>query len=145
MTETEAKQLTEIVEQLKAINNKLDALIGKEKTDSQELKDRSIVNGLLHICTHKEYTDEQYCNALKQLKDLDFALSPKQMAWILCYTLRHATCGDSIRSFIQSEIDRVEDKNKFVDTICFELRKNYSNEKNAEYLEGVVGHLKKLV
>ena len=140
------KQADQIIAKLDQI---IDLLQPKPKnrpqTDSEQLKNRGLVNGLMEICTHPGYDDKQYCDALHQLKQLDFALSPKQMAWILCYTLRHATCGDSIRSFIQSEIDRVEDKKKFVDTICFELRKNYSNQKNAEYLEGVVGHLKKLV
>lgn len=140
-------------QQFEQIIQKLDQIIdllqpkpkNKPQTESDELKNRGLVNGLMEICTHPGYDDKQYCNALKQLKDLDFALSPKQMAWILCYTLRHATCGDSISSFIQSELQRVEDKKKFVDTICYELRKNYSNQKNAEYLEGVVEHLKKLV
>lgn len=137
-------------EQFEQIIYKLDQIISllqpkTSKPNKKQKADQSEINNLMHICTHPGYDDKQYCDALHQLKQLDFALSPKQMAWILCYTLRHATCGDSISSFIQSELDRVEDKKKFVDTICFELRKNYSNQKNAEYLEGVVEHLKKLV
>lgn len=140
------KQADQIIAKLDQIINLLQPKTkNRPQTNSEQLKNKGLVNSLMEICTHPGYDDKQYCSALKQLKDLDFALSPKQMAWILCYTLRHATCGDSISSFIQSEIDRVEDKKKFVDTICFELRKNYSNEKNAEYLEGVVEHLKKLV
>lgn len=65
MTEEQAK---EIIDQLRSINSKLDALIGnKERTDSQELKDRGLVNGLLHICTQSGFDDKQYCGALKQL------------------------------------------------------------------------------
>ena len=51
MTEQEAKELLEVVDQLKSINSKLDKIIqhtdSSQMSQSQELKTRGIVNGLL--------------------------------------------------------------------------------------------------
>lgn len=137
------EQFEQIMQKLDQIINLLQPKTGKP--NKKQKVDQSGINNLMHICTHPGYEAKEYCDALKQLRELDFALSAKQMAWILCYTLRHLDCGDSISAFVQTELSKVEDRKKFVDSICFELRKNYSNQKNAEYLEGVVEHLKKLV
>lgn len=144
MTETEEKQLTEIVEHLKAINNKLDTLIGKERTDSQELKDRGIVNGLLHICTHNEFTDKQYTDALRQLNELPFGLSTKQLAWVLMYTPRHPECGEDIEHFIQKQYSKQKDKAQYIEQIASVLRSKYTNDNNADFIEKMIVRLKEI-
>lgn len=144
MTETEAKQLMEIVEHLKAINNKLDAIIGKERTDSQELKDRGIVNGLLHICTHKEFTDKQYIDALRQLSELPFGLSTKQVAWILVYCNAHPDCGEQIELFIKRQFGKAKDKNEYKKGIAEVLRSKYKNDNNDQYIEKLIQRIQEI-
>ena len=144
MTENEAKQLLEIVEHLKAINNKLDAIIGKEKTDSQELKDRGIVNGLLHICTHKEFTDKQYTDALRQLSELPFGLSTKQIAWILVYCNSHPQCGEQIELFIKRQFEKAKDKNEYKKGIAEVLRSKYKNDNNDQYIEKLIQRIQEI-
>lgn len=144
MTETEAKQLTEIVKQLNSINNKLDTLIGKERTDSQELKDRGIVNGLLHICTHKEFTDKQYTDALRQLNELPFGLSTKQIAWILVYCNAHPQCGEQIEIFIKRQIEKSKDYNEYKKGIAEVLRSKYKNDNNDQYIERLIQRIQEL-
>lgn len=153
MTKNELEEMKELLDQVKAINSKLDVLIAnidgkqvKKQTtnDSDELKTRGLINGLIHICTHPNYDDKQYCSALKQLRDLDFALSPKQIAWILAYTFRHPDTGDSIVAFIEAEFKKTNDKDKYVNTIAFELRKNYATEHNGQFIEGIVKRIKEM-
>lgn len=147
------KQITELIEVLNSINSKLDILIAQsakdtkkhvEVTESDELKTRGLINGLLHICTHPEYDDKQYCQALKQIKELDFPISAKQTAWILAYTFRHPDASESIVSFIEAELKKSGDKEKYVNTIAFELRKHYATERNGEFIEGIIKRIKEI-
>ena len=153
MTKKELELVKELVDQVTAINNKLDSIIAKldskpakkqTSTESDELNTRGIVNELIHICTHPNYDNKQYCGALKQLRDLDFALSPKQTAWILAYTFRHPEAGESIIAFLEAEFKKTNDKDKYVSTIAFELRKNYATERNGEFIEGIVKRIKEM-
>ena len=153
MTKKELEQVKELIDSVKSINEKLDSIVTKldskpaknqTYTESDELKDRGIVNGLLHICTHPNYDNKQYCGALKQLRDLDFALSPKQTAWILAYTFRHPEAGESIIAFLEAEFKKTNDKDKYVNTIAFELRKHYATEHNGEFIEGIVKRIKEM-
>lgn len=142
--------IKELVDQVKAINSKLDELSTSKNTKStkkqsfNDSEETNIINEALHICTHPNFDDKQYCGALKQIKDLDFALSPKQTAWILAYTYRHPNCGDSIVAFIEAELKKTNDKDKYVNTIAFELRKHYATENNGEFIEGIIKRIKEM-
>ena len=150
MTQKELKALEQIVEKLQAINSKLDEFIqrldssnkkNKPQTESGELKSRGLVNGLLQICTQPGYDDKQYCNALHQLKELEFPLSSKQIAWILCYSFRHKECGDTIQAYILSTLNKVQNKKKLLESISSELTTHYTNQKNQEYIKVLVNWL----
>lgn len=146
MTEQEKTELMKIVEQLKAINDKLDTLIGNTKplTDSDELKNRSLVNGLLHICTQKEFNDKQYTDALRQLCELPFGLSAKQLAWVLMYTPRHPECGEDIEHFIQRQFNKQKDKTQYIEQIASVLKSKYTNDNNADFIEKMIVRLKEI-
>ena len=145
MTEEEKNELMECVKQLKAINSKLDTLIGHtERTDSQELKERSIVNGLLHICTHKEFTDKQYTDALRQLCELPFGLSTKQLAWILVYCNAHPECGEQIELFIKKQFEKAKDKNEYINGVAEVLRSKYKNDNNDQYIEKLIQRIQEI-
>lgn len=148
MTRSEKELIKELVDQVKAINNKLDELVANKNTKSTKKQtssnENNNVNELMHICTHPNFDDKQYCDALKQLRDLDFALSPKQVSWILAYTFRHPEAGDSIVAFLEAEFKKTNDKDKYVDTIAFELRKHYATENNGEFIEGIIKRIKEM-
>lgn len=147
MNEKEFEQLKEIVDQVKSINNRLDSIINRldgNRTDSQELKDRGIVNGLLHICTHKEFTDKQYTDALLQLCELPFGLSTKQVAWILVYCKYHPECGENIELFIKRQFEKAKDKNEYINGVAEVLRMKYKNEGNDQYIEKLIQRIKEI-
>lgn len=144
MTETEKTELMEIVEQLKAINNKLDSIIGKDKTDSQELKNRGILNGLLHICTQPNFDDKQYTDALRQISELPFGLSAKQISWVLMYTPRHPECGEVIQKFIIRQFEKQKDTTEYIDSIAEILRTKYANDNNNGFIEKMIARLKEI-
>ena len=147
MTQEELNELKEMVKQVRSINNKLDSIIGHldgNRTDSQELKDRGIVNGLLHICTHKEFDDKQYCDALLQLSEMPFGLSTKQVAWILVYCKYHPECGENIELFIKRQFEKAKDKNEYIDGIAEVLRMKYKNEGNDQYIEKLIQRIQEI-
>ena len=141
MTQDEFEQLKQIVEKLQAINSKLDEIIqkmdsiptkkNKPQTESDELKGRGLVNGLLHICTQAGFDDKQYCNALHQLKELEFPLSSKQVTWILFYGLmRHSTEGEATDQFLTNQISRRNkgQRNDFVEQVRKLAKENYKGD-----------------
>lgn len=147
MTQKEFEQLKEIVDQVKSINNRLDSIINRldgNKGDSQELKERSIVNGLLHICTHKEFTDKQYTDALRQLCELPFGLSTKQLAWILVYCNAHPECGEQIELFIKRQFEKAKDKNEYINGVAEVLRSKYKNDNNDQYIEKLIQRIQEI-
>lgn len=147
MTQTEKTELKEVVEQLKAINSNMLSIISRldgNRTDSQELKERGVLNGLLYICTHKEYDDKQYTDALKQISDLPFGLSAKQMAWVLIYTPRHHDCGEQIELFIRRQFEKQHNKNEYINQIASVLRSKYSNDNNADFIEKMIARLNEM-
>ena len=147
MNDKEFEQLKEMVQQVKSINNKLDNIINNldgNRTDSQELKERSIVNGLLHICTHKEFDDKQYTDALRQLGELPFGLSAKQLAWCLVYTPRHPDCGEEIEGFIYKQFGKQKDKTQYVDQIAEVLKTKYTNDNNADFIHKLIARIKEM-
>ena len=128
MTQKELETLKQIVEKLQSINSKLDEFIqkmdsiptkkNKPQTESDELKSRGLVNGLLHICTQPGFEDKQYCDALHQLKELNFPLSAKQIAWIMFYGLmRHSLEGEATDQFFSNQISRRNkgERNDFIE------------------------------
>ena len=143
MNEQEFNELKEMVKQVQSINSKLDSIINQmdNKSDSQELKERGIINGLLYICTHKEYSDKEYCDALRQLSQLSFGLSSKQMAWILVYCNRHPQCGEQIELFIKKQFEKAKDKNEYIQQLSKVLRQKYSNDNNYDYIEKLIARI----
>lgn len=146
MNDKEFEELKEMLKQVRSINSKLDSIIGRldGKSDSQELKERSIVNGLLHICTHKQFTDKQYCDALLQLNDLPFGLSTKQVAWILVYCKYHPECGENIELFIKKQFDKAKEKSEYINGIAEVLRMKYKNEGNDQYIEKLIQRIQEI-
>ena len=145
MTEEEKNELMECVKQLKAINSKLDKILGHtERTDSQELKDRGIVNGLLHICTQPNFTDKQYTDALRQLCELPFGLSTKQISWVLVYCNRHPQCGEDIELFIKRQFEKAKEKNEYINGIAEVLRSKYKNDNNDQYIEKLIQRIQEI-
>lgn len=152
MTKKELEQVKELIDQVKSINEKLDSIATKldskpskkqTYTESDELRDRGIVNGLMHICTHPNFDDKQYCGALKQLRDLDFVLSPKQIAWILFYGLmRHNEQGESTDQFFSDQINRrvKSERDNFVDEVRILIKQNYKGR--ADYMAKLDYYLK---
>lgn len=146
MTQEEFDELKEMVKQVQSINSKLDSIINQmdSKSDSQELRDRGILNGLLHICTHKEFSDKEYCDALRQLSQLPFGLSSKQMAWILVYCNRHPQCGEQIELFIKRQFEKSKDKNEYIKQIASVLRSKYSNDNNYDFIEKLIARISQI-
>lgn len=140
------QELKELVKQVKAINNKLEFIINKldGKKEPNELRDRGIVNGLLHICTQPNYTDKQYTDALKQIGELPFGLSPKQISWCLVYCNRHPNCGEEIQLFIKRQFEKAKDKNEYINQIASVLRSKYSNDNNADYIEKLIQRIQEI-
>lgn len=143
MTQKELNALEQIVEKLQAINSKLDEFIqkldsiptkkNKPQTESGELKSRGLVNGLLQICTQPGYDDKQYCNALHQLKELEFPLSSKQVTWIIFYGLmRHSIEGEATDQFFTNQISRRNkgERNDFVEQVRKLAKENYKGSED---------------
>lgn len=141
MTKKELEALEQIVETLQAINSKLDEFIqkmdsiptkkNKPQTESDELKSRGLVNGLLHICTQPGFEDKQYCDALHQLKELGFPLSAKQIAWIMFYGLmRHSLEGEATDQFFSNQISRRNkgERNDFIEQVRKLVKENYKGD-----------------
>lgn len=134
-------------EQFEQLTSKLDQLINllqPKKAGKKVDTNQNGINALLHTCTHPEYDDKQYCEALYKISKLDFSISPKQFSWIMAYTFRHPNCGDSIQAFITNILKKVQDKKQYIDTVSFELRKHYTTQSNGEFIEGIIAHLKKM-
>lgn len=146
MTKEQFDELKEMVKQVQSINSKLDSIINQmdNKSDSQELKERGIINGLLHICTHKEYSDKEYCDALRQLSQLPFGLSSKQLAWILVYCGRHHQSGEQIELFIRKQFEKAKDKNEYIQQVASVLRGKYKNEGNDQYIEKLIQRIQEI-
>lgn len=132
MTTNQADQIIQKLDQI--INLLQPKTKNRPQTNSEQLKNKGLVNSLMEICTHPGYDDKQYCSALKQLKDLDFALSPKQMAWIMFYgLLRHSTEGEATDQFLSNQISRRNkgNRNDYVEEIRKLIQQNYKGD--AEY------------
>ena len=138
MTDEEAKQLLGIVDVLKSINNKLDKIIGKSN------EDQSPLNKLLRKVTSKETSDKQYGEALVDLNKLPFALSAKQFAWIIFNTPKHYQMGEAIQNFIKRQFEKHQDITEYIDSIAEVLRKQYSNDNNADFIEKMICRLKQI-
>ena len=141
MTKKELELLEQIVTNFETTNTKLDQLIQKldsvgtkknrPQTESDELKSRGLVNGLLHICTQPGFQDKEYCDALHQLKELNFPLSAKQVAWIIFYGLkRHSLEGQSTDQFFSDQISRRNkgERNDFVEQVRRLVKENYKGD-----------------
>ena len=136
-------------EQFKILQDKLNTIInllGDQNTRSQssELKERGILNGLLHICTHNEFSDKEYCDALRQLSQFPFGLSSKQMAWILVYCNRHPQCGEQIQLFIKRQFEKAKDKSEYIKQIASVLRSKYSNDNNYDFIEKLIARISQI-
>ena len=140
MNEKEFEALKDLVKQIKRINNKLDSILDRMdgKKETTQSKDRSITNQLLYICTQKQYSDEQYTNALVQLNQLPFSLSAKQMSWILFNTPKHPDCGEDIEAFIKKQFSKQKNIVEYKEQIGTELRTKYANDNNSGFVEKLI-------
>lgn len=124
------------IEQADQIIQKLDQIINllqpkTSKPNKKQKVDQSGINNLMHICTHPGYEAKEYCDALKQLRELDFALSAKQMAWIMFYgLLRHSTEGEATDQFLSNQISRrnKNNRNDYVEEIRKLIQQNYKGD-----------------
>lgn len=143
MTKKELETLLQIATRLETVNSKLDDFIqkldsfstqkNKPQTESDELKSRGVVNGLLHICTQSGFDDKQYTDALHQLKELAFPLSAKQVTWIIFYGLmRHSNEGEATDQFFSNQISRRKkgERNDFVEQVRKLAKENYKGSED---------------
>ena len=129
MSEQQIRKKIEVIQ--KEINNLLQELDGKKEQNAfQKAIDRKTL-------------DNEYIDALKQLKKRPYKLSAKQFAWIVAFTRFHVECGQQIISFFKSQLKR-EKRDRFVETVAAMLRKNYMNEYNQDFIEGAIKTIKEL-
>ena len=138
MTQKEFEQLKGILDQLKAINNKLDKMIGKSG------EEESPANKLLRKATSKDTTEKEYCQTLVDLNKLPFSLSAKQFAWVIFNTPKHSSCGEAIESFIKKQFEKHENKTEYIDQVAEVLRNKYANDNNSGFIEKMIARLQEI-
>ena len=128
----------QIIKKLEAIDKQIQQVLKQlksEKNTEETAFDRAI---------NKQTTDDVYVEALRELKQQPYGMSVKQFSWIVSYTRFHRECGDVILDFFQSILKKCNNKNEFVELVAANLRKNYTNEYNQDFIEGAIKTLKEL-
>ena len=144
MTEREITELKKIADYLKTINDKLDTILSNRKKPTENDDKKNHLNDLFQICTQPNYTDKQYINALRQLGELPFGLSAKQIVWVLAYCRRHPECGEDIEYFIKKQFKKQSDKEKYVEQIASIFRSKYLNDNNVDFIEKMILKLEEI-
>lgn len=131
--ETEIKKKLESIQ--KQLNEVMDMINGK-KQDPLSINFNKAIN--------RTTSDDQYIESLRVLKNLPFKLSVKQFSWVVATAKYHPNVGESIVSFIKNQLSRVDDEEEFIDNVSNTLRKHYTNDNNADYIESLIETLKEM-
>lgn len=123
---------------------KLETLDKQIQETLKELKDNKKDNAFEKVIS-KKTSDEEYVEALRELKQQPYRMTVKQFSWIVSYTRFHPQCGDDIVNFFKAIINKYNNKEEFVELVAANLRKNYTNEYNQDFIEGAIYTLKELI